>query len=164
MKKLTLILTLLIAITSCKAQEDIKTFSEKALADILIDTNGNDISFSKILETYKGKQIVIDVWASWCKDCINGMPKVQALQDANKDTVFLFLSLDKTNQSWKKGIEKYNVKGEHYYLKSGWKGDLATFLDLDWIPRYLVIDKTGNITVFKAIKADDKKLTSALKL
>lgn len=166
MKKIIIILTLFISITACKAQDKVepKVFSEKALADVFVDTEGNDITFSKILETYKGKQIVIDVWASWCRDCIKGMPKVKTLQANNKETVFVFLSLDKSDKAWKRGIEKYNTEGENYYMKSGWKGDFGNFLNLDWIPRYLVIDKTGNIAVFRAIKADDNKIKTALEI
>jgi len=138
-------------------------FSEKALAAIFIDTEGSNVQFSKILNKYKGKQVVIDVWASWCKDCIVGMPKINQLQKDNPETVFLFLSLDKSLGSWRKGIEKYEVKGEHYYMKSGWKGEFATFIDLDWIPRYLIIDKNQNIKLFRAVKADDKNIKAILK-
>lgn len=162
MKKLTLLLLLLI-VFSCKAQEEPIVFSEKALAAIFIDTEGSNVQFSKILNKYKGKQVVIDVWASWCKDCIVGMPKINQLQKDNPETVFLFLSLDKSLGSWRKGIEKYEVKGEHYYMKSGWKGEFATFIDLDWIPRYLIIDKNQNIKLFRAVKADDKNIKAILK-
>ncbi|WP_034057232.1 TlpA family protein disulfide reductase [Lacinutrix jangbogonensis] len=164
MKKIVIILILFIAITNCKAQEEPIVFTEKALADIFIDTKGDEIAFSKILKAYKGKQIVIDIWASWCKDCVKGMPKIKKLQTNNKETVFLFLSLDKSEEAWKKGIKKYTIEGEHYFIKSGWKSEFASFLDLDWIPRYLVIDKTGNIKLFRAVKADDQKLKSALKI
>lgn len=163
MKKAIILPILFLAILSCKAQEEPKAFSKQALSDIFIDKQGNAIVFSKILETHKSKQIVIDIWASWCKDCILGIPLVKKLQANNKETIFLFLSLDKSEEKWKKGIEKYNIEGEHYFMKSGWKGDFATFLDLDWIPRYLVVDKTGNIKLFKAVKANDNKIKSALK-
>ena len=49
-------------------------------------------------------------------------------------------------------------------MKSGWKGDFATFLDLDWIPRYIVVDKTSKIMVFRAIKVDDNKLETTLEI
>jgi len=162
MKKTILLLILFLSISTCKAQVEPKVFSEKALADVFIDTEGNNIAFSKILEIHKGKQIIIDIWASWCKDCIKGMPKIKTLQNNNKDSVFLFLSLDKNIVAWKKGIEKYNVEGQHYFMKSGWKGEFANFLNLDWIPRYLIVDKKGNIKLFKAVKADDKNITQIL--
>ena len=47
-------------------------------------------------------------------------------------------------------------------MQSGWKGAFGTFLDLDWIPRYMVIDKQGNIKLFKATKATDIKIIEAI--
>ncbi|WP_397362119.1 TlpA family protein disulfide reductase [Olleya sp. R77988] len=146
---------------NCSAQEPTQ-FTETALNDTFIDLDGTSVTFQSILDQHKGKTIVIDIWASWCSDCIKGMPKVQALQLKNKEVVFLFLSLDKSQESWKKGIEKYKVKGQNYFMQSGWKGDFATFVNLDWIPRYMVVDKDQNITVFKAIKVNDKKIKNAL--
>jgi len=163
MKKYFLFLTILLCFTNCEAQETPKVFSEKALAEVFVDVEGSNILFSDILKKYKGKQVFVDVWASWCKDCIVGMPKLKQLQKDNPDTVFLFLSLDKNIASWKHGIEKYKLEGEHYYLKSGWEGDFATFVDLDWIPRYIILDKTGGIALFRAIKIDDKNIKAILK-
>ena len=99
MRKAFILLLLSICVSSCKAQDEPTEFSQEALADSFTDLDGNSITFSQILETYKGKQIVIDIWASWCKDCILSMPKLKQLQQNNKDTVFLFLSLDKNNKA-----------------------------------------------------------------
>ena len=162
MKKTTYLLILLISVFSCKTETP-TTFSEEALNDTFITLNGNSIPFKEILEAHKGKTIVIDVWASWCSDCIKGMPKVKALQSNFKDVEYIFLSLDKNQEAWKKGIKKYDVKGEHYFMQSDWKGPFGTFVELDWIPRYMIVDANGKIKVFKAIEADDNKLIEALK-
>ncbi|MCB0436528.1 MAG: TlpA family protein disulfide reductase, partial [Mangrovimonas sp.] len=90
-----------------------------------------------------------------------GMPKMKELQESKQEIVYVFLSLDKSIDSWKKGIEKYKVEGEHYFMKSGWDGPFGTFLDLDWIPRYLVIDEVQNIKIFKEIKVN-KNLKNSL--
>ena len=90
------------------------------------------------------------------------MPKVKALQEANTEMVFLFLSADKSITSWKKGINKYQVKGEHYFMPKGMKSIFSKSIDLDWIPRHLIIDAQGNIKLYKAIKADDSELLKAL--
>jgi len=163
MKKILTLLFCSIILSACKAQDEPKVFSTEALNDTFITLENETISFKEILENYKDKTIVIDVWASWCGDCIKGMPKVKALQKQFPNVEYVFLSLDKKTDAWKKGIEKYNVVGNHYYMKSGWKGKFGNFLDLDWIPRYMVVDKNKNITVFKAITADDTKIINALK-
>lgn len=147
---------------SCNTEEP-KQFSEEALNDTFITLKGEEVMFKDILGQHKGKTIVIDVWASWCKDCIKGMPKVKTLQSEYNDVAYVFLSLDKAQEAWKKGVKRYNVEGDHYFMQSGWKGTFGKFLNLDWIPRYMVINKAGNIELFKAVKADDDKLIQAIK-
>ena len=161
-KKMNYLLILLISMFSCNTEKPTQ-FSEAALNDTFITLEGDEIPFQSILEKHKGKTILIDVWASWCGDCLRGMPKVKKLQEENKDVVYVFLSLDRGQEAWKKGIKKHHVVGDHYYMQSGWKGAFGNFLDLDWIPRYLVINKAGNIEIYKAIKANDNKLVQALK-
>jgi thiol-disulfide isomerase/thioredoxin len=48
--------------------------------------------------------LVIEVWASWCGDCVKAMPKLKDLQN-NPNVSYLFLSMDKTADKWKAGIE-----------------------------------------------------------
>ena len=160
MKKIIALLLLVITF-SINAQE--KQFTVNALNDVLLTEEGVEIIFSDVLETYKGKTILIDIWAGWCSDCIKGMPKVKKLQKKNKNVVFLFLSLDKTEENWQKAIKTFKIKGEHYYLASGWKGAFCSTIDLDWIPRYIIVNPESEIVLYKAIKANDSRIESALK-
>ena len=77
--KMNYILILLLSVFSCNTEVPTQ-FSEDALNDTFITLEGNNIAFKDILKTHKGKTIVIDIWASWCRDCIVGMPKVKVLQ------------------------------------------------------------------------------------
>jgi hypothetical protein len=45
----------------------------------------------------------------------------------------------------------------------GMKGIFGKSIDLNWIPRYMVVDKKGKIALFRAIEADDTKLIETLK-
>jgi len=163
MKKIIFALCFLLGITSCtKAQKT--EFSPEALTEIMQTQTGEDISFQEILKRHQGKTIVIDIWASWCPDCIKGMPKVEQLQERFPEVVYVFLSYDKTPDTWATGIEKYNVKGDHYLIRSNWKGGgFKDAVDIDWIPRYMVVDPTGKIALYRAIEADDEKLIETLK-
>ncbi len=158
----TMYLIAFLLFLNCKAQKTPTHFSETAKQDVFLTLDNQEITFQDILNSYEGKTVLIDVWASWCSDCLKGMPKVKQLQNEYPEVTYLFLSLDKKVEAWKNGIKKYEVNGEHYYMQSGWKGDFGAFLDLDWIPRYLVIDKKGNIELFKAITADDEKIKQAI--
>tara|TARA_B100000768_G_scaffold144679_1_gene137275 strand:- start:30 stop:518 length:489 start_codon:yes stop_codon:yes gene_type:complete len=158
-----LVFTLFITtVLSCQNRNETQ-FSLEALNDKLINLQGHSESFKSILEKHKGSAVFVDVWASWCKDCLKGLPGVKKLQETHPEIDFVFLSLDKSQVAWKKGIDRLNISGEHYFMQSGWKGALGTFLGLDWIPRYLIIDKDGGIKVFNAIETTDKELLNNLK-
>ncbi|AOW17087.1 redoxin [Polaribacter vadi] len=160
MKKIFLLL--IIVFVSCS--EDPKEFSEEANLEMLIGLDDSKITLREVLYQQKGKKIFIDVWASWCKDCIAGFPKVKELQKEFPDVVFLYLSVDISNPSWKRAIEKYNLVGEHYNLPKGMnEGDFVDFINLNWISRYMVIDEKGQIQLFKATDPSDKKIIKALK-
>lgn len=150
-------------IFSCKAKEPPTQFSESALNDVFTTIDGQNVIFKNVLNNFKGKKILIDVWATWCKDCIEAMPKVKDLQDEFPEVIYLFLSVDKTTKSWANGIEKYAIKGTHYFIQSGWDGDFCNFLDLDWIPRYLIINEQGEVALFRATEANDIRIKNILK-
>jgi thiol-disulfide isomerase/thioredoxin len=160
MKKIFLLL--IIVFVSCS--DDPKEFSEEVNLEMLIGLDDSKITLREVLYQQKGKKIFIDVWASWCKDCIIGFPKIKELQAEFPEVAFLFLSVDISNPSWKRAIEKYNLVGEHYNLPKGMEeGDFVDFVNLNWISRYMVIDEKGQIEVFKATDPTDKKIIKALK-
>lgn len=164
MKNLILTL-LLIFFAACDEKKDPpKNFTDAALSDTMTGADGVSMSFKDILEKYKGKPVVIDIWASWCPDCIKGMPKVHALQEEFPDATYLFLSYDTKPEKWKTGIDKYEVKGEHYIIDSKWKGGaFSEAIELDWIPRYMVLDKNSNIAHYYAKHADNEEMIAKLK-
>lgn len=161
MKK-TLILFFAFASFSC-SQAQKNSFSKEALSETLLSFDGNQVAFKDILEKYKGKTLVIEVWASWCGDCVKAMPKIKELQTNNPDVTYVFISMDKTVENWKIGITKYEIKGDHYMANDQMKGVFAKAIDLDWIPRYIIIDKTGKIVLYRAIETDFEKINIELK-
>ncbi len=111
-----------------------------------VDENGRTVKLSD----YRGKIVFIDVWATWCSGCIEGLPYFMKLQEKYKgrhDLVFLTVTEDDMGMegNWKKFLRdnKYSGKVPHLWLK-----DLKKF-DEDYcitgIPRYILIDKAGKI-------------------
>ena len=160
-KKLFVLATLLVSTLGC-AQNEETAFKKEALENAMVTIKNEPIKFTEILKKYEGKTVVIDVWASWCSDCIKVMPKVKSLQEQYPDAVYLFISMDKTYDAWKSGIQKHQLEGEHYLTSDGMKGVFGKSINLDWIPRYMVVDKTGRIALYKVIEADDKNLIKTL--
>lgn len=153
MKKLVA-LVIAFATSSCTSNAQKTSFSETALSETLMTTNGGQIAFKDILKNHKGKTTVIEVWASWCGDCVKAMPKVKELQANHPEVAFTFISMDKTADKWLAGIEKHELKGDHYMANDQMKGVFGQAIDLDWIPRYIIIDKTGKIVLYRAIEKD----------
>ena len=142
-----------------------KEFSKDALKGKLTDTESKEVTFKEILKKHKGKTIVIEFWASWCSDCVKAMPKVKEMQASNPNVVYIFISLDKTFDKWKAGIEKHEFAGEHYWVndEKGMQGTFGKAIDLDWIPRYMIINKKGQIELYRAIETDFEKINATLK-
>ena len=161
MKQLVLAVIAFISFSCTQAQKT--AFSKEALSEKLLATDGSQVTFKNILKKYKGETLVIEVWASWCGDWVKAMPKLKELQANNPDVSYLFISADKTADKWKAGIEKHELnKGDHYMMNDGMKGLFGKAIDLDWIPRYIVVDKTGKIVLYRAIETDFEKINSTL--
>ena len=161
MKQLVILLIAFATFSCTKAQKT--NFSKEALSQKLLAVDESQVAFKDILNKYKGKTLVIEVWASWCGDCIKAMPKLKELQANNPDVSYLFLSADKTADKWKNGIEKHELKGDHFMMTDGMKGVFGKAIDLDWIPRYIIVDKTGKIVLYRAIETDFAKIDETLK-
>ena len=159
------IIALLIAFAtfSCTSNAQKTKFSEEALSETLLATDGSQVAFKDILKKHKGKTLVIDVWASWCGDCVKAMPKLKELQANNPDVAYVFISMDKTVDKWKAGIEKHEMKGDNFMANDQMKGVFAKAIDVDWIPRYIILDKKGKIVLYRAIETDFDKINETLK-
>ena len=161
MKKL-IALFLVILSCACTTNAQKTTFSKTALNETLLAPNGSQVAFKNILKKHKGKTVVIEVWASWCGDCVKAMPKVKEMQAAHTNVDYVFISMDKTADKWKSGIEKHALVGDHYMANDQMKSVFGKAMDIDWIPRYIIIDKTGKIVLYRAIETDFDKINETL--
>lgn len=168
MKNTILGILFLALLSISKAQEvptEMKTeFDETSLSQTLQDLDGNQLTVGEVFKKYEGKIILLDVWASWCPDCIKGLPALKEVQRQYPELVYLFFSLDRIGkeEAWKNGIEKFDIQGEHYWFNTEWKNEFTNYIGLNWIPRYLLIDKEGKIAHYYAIHANDTTMMETL--
>lgn len=164
MKKITMIIAFAIASVSCSNAQK-KDFSKEALDGKLTNPEGKEVTFADVIKKHKGKTLVIEIWASWCGDCVKAMPKLKELQTNNPNVDYVFISMDKAMDKWTAGVEKHELKGDHYWVndEKGMKGSFGKAIDLDWIPRYIVLDKKGKIKLYRAIETDFDKINAELK-
>ena len=109
MKKIIALFVALASFSCSKAQKT--AFSKEALAENVVAMEGSEVSFQSILDKHKGKTVVLEFWASWCGDCVKAMPKIHEIQTKHPDVDYLFISMDKSIDTWKKGIKKYHLTG-----------------------------------------------------
>jgi len=161
MKKIFISLVIIATLSSAKVEKT--EFSREALSEKLVALDENRVEFGKILNENKGKVVLIEIWASWCSDCVKAMPKLKELQAVNPEVNYVFVSMDKTMEKWREGIAKHQLNGAQYLAPDGMKGAFGKAIDLDWIPRYIIIDKTGKIVIYRAIETDFNKINDTLK-
>tara|TARA_B100000768_G_scaffold132212_1_gene122839 strand:+ start:954 stop:2348 length:1395 start_codon:yes stop_codon:yes gene_type:complete len=109
------------------------------------DSSGNNIS----LESLKGKLVYVDVWATWCGPCKLQIPFLKQLEEQyrDKDIAFVSLSIDqlKNISNWKDMIVDKELEGIQIIADKAWRSKFVTDYVIEGIPRFILIDKNGNL-------------------
>lgn len=138
-------------------------FSKEALEQKIVSSSGKKMSVAEVFQEHKGKVLIVDFWASWCRDCILALPKTKQLMEQNPDVEFVYFSLDRSMEQWKKGLDKYEISGkDNYWFDEGWKNKFNDYVDLNWVPRFLLVDQNGKIAHYYAISPTDENLVATI--
>ncbi|ARV14776.1 TlpA family protein disulfide reductase [Polaribacter sp. SA4-12] len=122
----------------------------------------------KSLDSFKGKYVYIDVWATWCGPCIREIPSLQKLEKEyhNKNIEFVSISTDESRRSggsWEAAEKKWRdfVKEKQMGGVQLWAGQdyaLQQAYQITGIPRFILIDPQGNIVDSNAPRPSDPRL------
>lgn len=121
---------------------DMKRANSPAPDFTAYDEQGKIVKLSDL----KGKMVYVDFWSTSCVPCVEELPATKKLQEQfkdNKDIVFLYVSLDNSEQRAKNFIALKDFKGTHWFSPEGFSSDAAKKYNIRAIPRYLLIDKNG---------------------
>lgn len=99
------------------------------------------------LSSLRGKVVLLDFWASWCRPCRMENPNVvRAYQKyKNKGFDILSVSLDRNRASWLKAIEADNMTWHHISDLKYWQSDAAKTYQVSSIPATFLLNKDGSI-------------------
>lgn len=98
------------------------------------------------LSDFNGKYVYIDVWATWCGPCKAETPHLIALKEKfkGKNVEFIQISVDEQKSDWENYVSKEGLDGIQLFA-AGWDNPLCDFFKINGIPRFILIDKDGNI-------------------
>ncbi len=105
------------------------------------DTEGKDVS----LKDFRGKYVLVDFWASWCRPCRVENPNVVKAYNKYKDKNFtvLGISLDKDKQDWLDAIKEDKLTWTQLSDLKFWNNEVAAKYRIQSIPQNFLDRSSG---------------------
>lgn len=118
----------------------------------LPDTNGVNVALS----SFRGKVVVVDFWASWCRPCRQENPNMVRLYKDFHDKGFeiLGVSLDGDRTSWMDAIHKDGLYWTQVSDLKRWQCAAAQQYNVQGIPFTVLLDRDGKI-VAKGLRGNE---------
>jgi thiol-disulfide isomerase/thioredoxin len=117
-----------------------------------------------LLSGQKGKVVLIDFWATWCKPCVKGVPHLKIFYEEFKGKGFeiVGISLDSKKEALDEYLAKEKLPWKIAYSGQGWFDETARFYNVNLIPSYWLIDRMGVLRNFGIPLRDKETLKKAI--
>jgi peroxiredoxin len=142
--------------------EDMLSIGKPAPDVSFIDESGKNVTLS----SFKGKTVLMDFWASWCRPCRNENPNVVAAYKKYKDKGFMIVSIsqDRDLDRWKQAIIQDGLIWNSHFADQKINNAASILYKVSYIPKTYLIDKNG-IIIAKDLRgaALEEALEKALK-
>tara|TARA_B100000767_G_C19726285_1_gene519629 strand:+ start:465 stop:1490 length:1026 start_codon:yes stop_codon:yes gene_type:complete len=169
-----------LSLDAVKQSDKMVTYFQRAYSDNLKTSIGSTSpTFSdymdynggkKSLNSFLGKYVYIDVWATWCGPCIQQIPSLEKLMKEYKNKNIEFISIstddqrrnggswDAAEKKWRSFIKKRQMGGTQLWI--GKDNSFQQAYKINSIPRFILIDPKGNIVDANAPRPSDPRLKS----
>ena len=104
-----------------------------------------------ILDNYKGKAVLIDMWETWCGPCRAGHKTMAPMKEQMKGQNIQFVYIASPSSpptTWQEMIK--DIDGDHYYLTEEQNYYILSHYESEGIPTYAIYDTKGQQT-YKSI-------------
>ncbi len=124
------------------------------------DRNGKLVSLSD----FRGKVVLVDVWATWCGPCRAEIPHLVKLEKEmeGKDVVFIGVSIDqkKDHRKWLEVLEQEGLSGVQLF--AGVSPQIMKDYKFTTIPRFMVFDREGKVVTTNSPRPSSPELKKLL--
>ena len=129
-----------------KYNPDRKVMSGKNIPSFELTSIDSDEIFTP--DSFKGKYVLYDIWATWCGPCVREMPNLHKAYEMYKDKNFTIfsLSIDKKKEDIDKFRNgRWKMPWEHTFLPGVWESKLTEIFEVSSVPRPILVGPDGKI-------------------
>ncbi len=122
---------------------------------------GFDDQYGNLIKSFdfKGKYLLIDIWASWCAPCKYQIPFLLELEKAlhGRDIEFVSISADKPEdkEKWLSALEQFGMEQNCVISSDAFENQFFKFYDIGGIPRFVLLSPDGKVVMDKARRPSD---------
>lgn len=122
----------------------------------------NNKNITVKLNSFKGKTVLVDFWASWCAPCRMSNKKLVKLYEKykNQDFEIVGISIDTDKTKWLKAIEKDRLRHQQLIDPKGFDAKSAVLFGVDALPSAYLFDSSGKLI---AINPTEAQIISRIK-
>jgi thiol-disulfide isomerase/thioredoxin len=117
-----------------------------------------------LLSSLKKRFIVLDIWATWCGPCKKEAPYFKELAEkfTNENLAFVSLSIDEKKNDWKMQTLGNGSKVLQLWATNAGE-ELAKNYNVEFIPRFILIDDKGRIVNAQMPKPSDPEFENIIR-
>jgi thiol-disulfide isomerase/thioredoxin len=122
---------------------------EQAPSLKLKSADGKEVS----LDSFRGKSVLIDFWATWCSPCVDALPKLDKIYQEAKDKGLVLILVDRDEET--KTATDFLTKKGYNWPDFHDDGEIEKIMGSSGIPREVLIDAQGKIVYDGGLDEDE---------